>query len=234
MVQAFETLAGCEEARGREYGKTLDALRRVGAGLEDAQRVWLWLLLDSDPSERQSVLREMPKDPRLNEALDVVVAATIIRNSVCVASNDPRVRNSPMLSMPPLPPATEKPIAKGRGTIRYTPGRPILVTVRLNARASARLILDTGADSSVIKPLSLLAAGVDLTRPVARGEIRGVGERRRRFISRSIRSRSVRSASSGYESRPTTSVRTTQTDFLDETSSTALTSQSIQRRESSD
>ena len=73
-----------------------------------------------------------------------------------------------------LPPTTEKPGATGGATIRYTPGTPIFVTVRLNGRASARLILDTGADRSVIKPRCLIAAGVDLTRPVARGELRGV------------------------------------------------------------
>jgi len=60
------------------------------------------------------------------------------------------------------------------GVIHYTPGRPIVVTVRLNGRSSARLVLDTGADRSMIRSRSLIAAGVDLARPVARGKIRGV------------------------------------------------------------
>jgi predicted aspartyl protease len=74
-----------------------------------------------------------------------------------------------------LPPATDRRVAGGEAAIRYAPGRPILVTVRLNGRVSARLILDTGADRSIINRRSLIAAGVDLARPVARGELRGVG-----------------------------------------------------------
>ena len=60
------------------------------------------------------------------------------------------------------------------GIIHYTPGRPIVVTVRLNGRSSARLVLDTGADFSVVKSELLAAAGVDLARPVARGKVIGV------------------------------------------------------------
>ena len=60
------------------------------------------------------------------------------------------------------------------GIIRYTPGRPIIVVVRLNGRSSARLVLDTGADGSMVKPDLLAAAGVDLSRPVSRGEASGI------------------------------------------------------------
>jgi hypothetical protein len=60
------------------------------------------------------------------------------------------------------------------GVIRYTPGRPIVVTVRLNGRSAVQLVLDTGADRSMIRSRSLIAAGVDLARPVARGKVRGV------------------------------------------------------------
>jgi aspartyl protease len=177
VIQPFETLGACEEARGREYGKALEDARRVGAGLDQAQRAMLKFILESDvftPAERQSTLREAQKDPRLNDALIALVVGTTIHNSICLASDDPRVRNSPILSLPPLPPAGQTPGAGGGATIRYTPGRPIFVTVLLNGRASARLILDTGADRSVIKPRSLIAAGVDLARPSARGELRGI------------------------------------------------------------
>jgi predicted aspartyl protease len=62
-----------------------------------------------------------------------------------------------------------------QGTIRYVPGSgPIIVPVTLNGRTTVRLILDTGADTSVVKPQLLRAAGIDLSRPVARGTIRGV------------------------------------------------------------
>jgi aspartyl protease len=60
------------------------------------------------------------------------------------------------------------------GIIRYTPGRPIVAVVRLNGRSSARLILDTGADGSMVKPDLLAAAGVDLSRPAARGKASGI------------------------------------------------------------
>jgi predicted aspartyl protease len=49
-----------------------------------------------------------------------------------------------------------------------------MVDVRLNGRASARLMLDTGADRTLINPRSLIAAGVPLQRAVGRSEVRGV------------------------------------------------------------
>jgi Aspartyl protease len=62
-----------------------------------------------------------------------------------------------------------------QGTIRYVPGSgPIIVPVTLNGRTTARLVLDTGADVSVVKPQLLRSAGVDLLRPVARGTMSGV------------------------------------------------------------
>lgn len=64
--------------------------------------------------------------------------------------------------------------AAGGATVRYTPGQRIIVDVRLNGRTSARLLLDTGADRTLISPSSLAAAGTALQRAVARGEIRGV------------------------------------------------------------
>jgi predicted aspartyl protease len=58
--------------------------------------------------------------------------------------------------------------------VRYTPGERIVVDVRLNGRSPARLLLDTGADRTLITPRALVAAGAEMTRPVARGEMRGV------------------------------------------------------------
>jgi predicted aspartyl protease len=57
----------------------------------------------------------------------------------------------------------------GCGVIRYTPGQPILVSVKLNNRTTVRLMLDTGADSSSIRSSLLTAAGVDLSQPTSRG-----------------------------------------------------------------
>jgi predicted aspartyl protease len=49
-----------------------------------------------------------------------------------------------------------------------------MVDVRINGGASARLLLDTGADRTLISPRALAAAGVSLTRPVASGRLSGV------------------------------------------------------------
>jgi predicted aspartyl protease len=90
--------------------------------------------------------------------------------------SDPRLVAERILK----PPGAEDPRAAaltwpdGVGSIRYTPGHPIVAVVRLNGRSSARLILDTGADGSMVKPELLAADGVDLSRPAARGEISGV------------------------------------------------------------
>ena len=122
----------------------------------------------------------------LKEATINISINYMIRFSVCVASDDPRVRNSIVLPQTAAPtPAPRKPDAdtgkfgfritiEPDGIIRYTPGRPIVAVVRLNGRSSARLILDTGADGSMVKPELLAAAGVDLSRPAARGEASGV------------------------------------------------------------
>lgn len=79
---------------------------------------------------------------------------------------------------PAPPPAATAPagptVAAGGASINYVPGQRILVDVRLNGRASARLLLDTGADVTLINPSALTAAGADLTRSTGRAEIRGV------------------------------------------------------------
>lgn len=64
--------------------------------------------------------------------------------------------------------------ARGTTVIRYTPGHPIMVDVRINGNASARLLLDTGADRTLIAPRALVAAGVSITRPIATGKMTGV------------------------------------------------------------
>ena len=62
----------------------------------------------------------------------------------------------------------------GAATLRYSPGQRILADVLINGTSSARLILDTGSDHTLINPRALAAAGVSLSRPVATGRIVGV------------------------------------------------------------
>ena len=78
-------------------------------------------------------------------------------------------RNSPA---PPPSATSDKADRASSGTvIRYTPGQPIMVDVRINGGASARLLLDTGADRTLINPRALAAGGVSLTRIYAQGQM---------------------------------------------------------------
>ena len=63
---------------------------------------------------------------------------------------------------------------KGATTIKYTPGQPIMVDAKINGTASARLLLDTGADATMINPRALLAAGAPLSRPAGTTKVTGV------------------------------------------------------------
>src|SRR5438874_1420019 len=59
-----------------------------------------------------------------------------------------------------------------RAEIKFTKGQAIVVDATINGRTAAKLILDTGADRTVINPRVLEAAGVSLMRGPS-GEIRG-------------------------------------------------------------
>ena len=61
----------------------------------------------------------------------------------------------------------------GAAVIKYTPGQRIMVDVRINGEFTAQLLLDTGADRTMISPRTLQAAGVAISRPVATGSITG-------------------------------------------------------------
>lgn len=72
------------------------------------------------------------------------------------------MRNSPPSADAPAAP--EKTEAAGSTTIRYTPGQRIVVDAKINGGTDTRLLLDTGADTTLISPLVLSAAGVSLIR----------------------------------------------------------------------
>lgn len=63
------------------------------------------------------------------------------------------------------PAAPARPAGGGTGSaeIKFTPGREIVVEARLNGGTSVRLLLDTGAQRTVINPRVLVAAGVVLS-----------------------------------------------------------------------
>lgn len=79
------------------------------------------------------------------------------------------------LPTPTSPPSTEgaKPAPRGGATkIEFKPGSPILVSAKVNGGGPVTLLLDTGADTTVISPLALWRMGVS-TWFAPRAEIRG-------------------------------------------------------------
>ncbi len=82
------------------------------------------------------------------------------------------LRNAPPspVSATAIPGAAKPP---GAAMIKYTPGQRIMVDVKINGALTAQLLLDTGADRTMISPRTLVAAGVAISRPVATGSITG-------------------------------------------------------------
>jgi aspartyl protease/uncharacterized protein DUF4124 len=62
---------------------------------------------------------------------------------------------------------------RSTATIRFTPGERIMVEATINGRSSVRLLLDTGADRTLIAPRALDDAGVSM-RGAIKGAIVGV------------------------------------------------------------
>ena len=77
-------------------------------------------------------------------------------------------------TLPATDPAPGQDTRPAAGAIHYVPGRPIMADVRINGSTPARLVLDTGADRTLISPRALAAAGVSTSRAVGRGRIVGV------------------------------------------------------------
>ena len=106
-----------------------------------------------------------------------------VRFSQGINSVPPQSRGGATMMSTPGPPAPPAPTAPepasdggapaGAARIPFTPGRPIMVSARINGGGSTQLILDTGAQGTVISPSALAALGVSY-RNAARGSIRGV------------------------------------------------------------
>jgi hypothetical protein len=89
------------------------------------------------------------------------------------------MKNAPAVPGAPGGPAK----ASGETTIRFIPGQRIMVDVRINGSAEARLMLDTGADRTLISPRALQAAGVSLTGPSTTAQVTGaMGSGQMQFI----------------------------------------------------
>jgi len=85
------------------------------------------------------------------------------------------LRNAPAApgATTPAPGVPEAAKPAGTAVIKYTPGQRIMVDVKINGGFTTKLLLDTGADRTMISPRTLQAAGVSLTKPVATGQITG-------------------------------------------------------------
>ena len=74
--------------------------------------------------------------------------------------------------------------AQGGTTITYAPGQRIIVNATVNGTTAAQLLLDTGADRTMINPRVLAAAGVSLARPVGSAVVSGVaGSQQMQFVT---------------------------------------------------
>ena len=73
--------------------------------------------------------------------------------------------------MPPGAPDAKP--TSGETSIRFIPGQRILVDVRINRNAEAKLLLDTGSDKTLISPRALQAAGVRIAGPTTTAEVAG-------------------------------------------------------------
>jgi predicted aspartyl protease len=82
-----------------------------------------------------------------------------------------------MIAFPerPAAPAATSPAesaSSGQTKIPFTPGKPIMVTAKVNGGTSANLMLDTGASVTVINPRVLAAMGVGSAQAL-RGSVKG-------------------------------------------------------------
>ena len=106
-----------------------------------------------------------------------------VRFSQGIHSVPPQFRGGAvMMSAPSQPPGPEPaapeagaPTSPTAGVARipFTPGQPIMVAAKINGGGTAQLILDTGAQGTVINPTALAALGVSY-RNAVRGSIKGV------------------------------------------------------------
>lgn len=85
-----------------------------------------------------------------------------------------RARSFGSVDPPPAPSGpVEATVSDGVTRIAFVPGRPIMVTARINGRKDVRLMLDTGADGTVIRPVAMFGLGVSY-RDAPKIEVRGV------------------------------------------------------------
>jgi hypothetical protein len=80
----------------------------------------------------------------------------------------------PLPTSPPVPPeVTPRSSPKGVTKISFTPGSPVLVSAKINGSGPITLILDTGADRTMVAPSALSRLGISFENAL-RGVVRGI------------------------------------------------------------
>jgi hypothetical protein len=80
----------------------------------------------------------------------------------------------PLPVSPPAPPGLERsPSPKGLTRIPFTPGLPVLVSVKINGAGPITLVLDTGSDRTLVAPAALQRLGISVENG-PRGILKGV------------------------------------------------------------
>jgi hypothetical protein len=80
----------------------------------------------------------------------------------------------PLPTSPPVPPeVTPRSSPKGAAKISFMPGSPILVSAKINGSGPITLILDTGADRTMVAPSALSRLGISFENAL-RGVVRGI------------------------------------------------------------
>jgi hypothetical protein len=110
-----------------------------------------------------------------------------VRFSQGIHSVPPQFRGGAVMMSAPSQPAAPAPTAPGPAApeqaattaasgvarIPFTPGQPIMVSAKINGGGNTQLMLDTGAQGTVISPTALAALGISY-RNAVRGSIKGV------------------------------------------------------------
>ena len=142
---------------------------------------WVWALVLIWAVLTPGVVRAQGRD---NQVYQWVDGEGTIHYSTGLESVPERYRSEarPLLvaprepaPAPAAPPsrAPSRPAAPPAAEVPFTPGSPILVTAMVNGAGSVVLVLDTGADRTVISPAALARLGI-ATPGTFRAEIRGV------------------------------------------------------------
>lgn len=146
----------------------MDTARRVGAGLA-AAALSTGLLLGAPQPAWAQIYRWTDERGEVRFSQGIQSVPPQFRGGAVAVG----AANSPAPSAPSSSDTPSEAASSGVARIQFTPGRPILVNARINGSGSTQLILDTGAQATVISPSALAALGVSY-RNAARGAIRGV------------------------------------------------------------